>query len=112
MRSRTGTRLTRTYQDDATAVAGTILRVADGRDIGELRITEMTAPDAGDPPYPRCLVGRTAAQPVIYFDLNWAGINFGSRGTAPAVRLTITGPGGTPMTAESPQAAIDRAQAD
>jgi hypothetical protein len=91
------------YHDDATAVAGTILRVTDGRDVGELRITEMTAPDAGDPPYPPCLIGHTAAQRVINFDLNWAGINFGSQGTAPAVRLTITGPGGTPMTAEIPQ---------
>jgi hypothetical protein len=91
------------YQDDATAVAGTILRVSDGRELGELRITEMTGPDAGDPPYPPCLVGHTAAQRVINFDLNWAGINFGSTGTAPAVRLTVTSPGGTPMTAEIPQ---------
>lgn len=40
---------------------------------------------------------------VVNFDLNWAGINVGSRGTAPAVRVTIAGPDGAPMIAAVPQ---------
>jgi hypothetical protein len=39
---------------------------------------------------------------VVNFDLNWADINDGQRGTAPAVRVTLAGPDGTPMIAANP----------
>jgi hypothetical protein len=86
------------------AIAGTILRVYKGRDVGELRITEMTAPDAAslNPPYPRCMLQHTVSQHLVNFDLNWAAINFGQTGTAPAVHLTITGPHGEAVIAVVP----------
>ncbi len=92
------------HVDNAQAVAGTILRVTQGRVIGELRVTEMTAPDAGLPPFPTCLTRHARSERAIDFDLNWAGINFGELGPAPAVRLTITALNGRPMVAEIPQA--------
>jgi len=47
----------------------------------------MTAPDAAslNPPYPRCMLQHSASEQVVNFDLNWAAINFGQSGTAPAV---------------------------
>jgi hypothetical protein len=86
------------------AIAGTILRVYKGRNVGELRITEMTAPDAASlsPPYPRCMLQHSASQRVVNFDLNWAAINFGQQGTAPDVRLTMTGPHGEAVVAVIP----------
>lgn len=86
------------------AIAGTILRVNAGRDTAELRITQMTAPDAArlNPPLPRCMLEHGASQRVVNFDLNWAAINFGQSGTAPAARLTITGPHGEPVLAVVP----------
>jgi hypothetical protein len=84
-------------------VAGAIVRVIKGHDIGELRLTEMTAPDAAVPPYPPCLTERGPSQRVVNFDLNWAGVNFGERGPSPTVHITIAGPAGTPLVAEIPQ---------
>jgi hypothetical protein len=86
------------------AVAGTILRVISGHDVGELRITQESGPDAGDPPYPACLTGHKPDRRVVNFDLNWAGIGFGEHGPAPKVTVTIAGPGSTPLVAEIPQA--------
>ncbi len=37
------------------------------------------------------------------FDLNWAGINFGTAGAAPAVTVTIAGPDGSVLIADEPQ---------
>jgi hypothetical protein len=78
------------------------LRVRKGGDLGELRIVEMSAPDAADPPYARCLFQHQPSDLLVNFDLNWAAINFGQRGTAPAVHVTILGPDGTPMIAQVP----------
>jgi hypothetical protein len=69
---------------------------------------EMTAPDAArnlDGALPTCFTqypprpGRLPRYRVINFDLNWAAINEGQRGAAPAVRITIAGPDGTTMVA-------------
>jgi len=88
----------------AHAVAGTILRVFKGQATGELRITEESSPDGpAGPPYPACLTGHSSDERVVNFDLNWAGIGFGSAGSAPAVTITITGPAGTPLIADIPQ---------
>jgi hypothetical protein len=89
-------------------VAGTIIRIRHVRDTGELRLMQMTAPDAvrdldgalppcftQDPPRP----ARLPRYRVINFDLNYAAINEGQRGTAPAVRITIAGPDGSTMVA-------------
>lgn len=89
--------------DESQAVAGTTLRVINGREIGELRLTEETGPDAGDPPYPACLTGHASDERVVNFDLNWAGVNFGEQGSAPAVSVTIAGPDGAALIAEIPQ---------
>jgi hypothetical protein len=72
---------------------------------------QMTMPDAagnaGAPP--PCLaqyrpdLAHPADYRVVNFDLNWADINLGSRGTAPAVRVTIAGPDGAPMIAAVPR---------
>lgn len=87
----------------AHAVAGTILRVINGQATGELRITEESSPDGpAGPPYPACLTGHSSDERAVNFDLNWAGI--GSEGAAPAVTITITGPTGTPLIADIPQA--------
>jgi len=88
--------------DQAQPVAGAIVRVIKGHAVGELRITEMTAPDAVDPPYPSCLTEHGPSQRVVNFDLNWAGVNFGERGPTPEVRITIAGPDGTPLVAVQP----------
>jgi hypothetical protein len=95
-----------------TAVAGSIIRVDKGGDTGELRLMEMNAPDAATNltgKVPACLQA-SGARPATYrmanFDLNWAGINVGQRGPAPAVRLSITGPGGQPMIAADWQGAV------
>ncbi len=60
-------------------------------------------------PLPSCFL-QNPADPwhrpgyrVVNFDLNWADINFGQRGTAPAVRVAIAGPDGQPMIAAVPQ---------
>ena len=88
----------------AHAVAGTILRVFKGQETGELRITEESSPDGpAGPPYPACLTGHSSGERVVNFDLNWAGIGFGSAGAAPAITITITGPTGTPLSADIPQ---------
>jgi hypothetical protein len=93
------------------SVAGTIIRIHHGADTGELRLIEMTAPDAAsdlDGALPACFTQyppRPSGPPrfrVLNFDLNWADINVGQRGTAPAVRVTIAGPDGTPMVAADP----------
>ncbi len=83
-------------------LAGTILRVRKGTQVGDLRIVEMSAPDAADPPYARCLLQHTPGERVVNFDLNWAAINFGQRGTAPAVHVTILAPDDTAMIAQVP----------
>jgi len=94
------------------AVAGTIIRVRKGHDIGELRLVQMTMPDASaaiGPRLPPCFTQYSsdlAHRPnyrVIDFDLNWADIDFGSRGTAPAVRVTLAGPDGAPMIVAVPR---------
>jgi hypothetical protein len=88
-----------------TAVAGSIIRVDKGGDTGELRLMEMNAPDAATNltgKVPACLRAggaRPATYRMVNFDLNWAGIDVGQRGPAPAVRLSITGPGGQAMIA-------------
>jgi hypothetical protein len=96
---------------EPTAVAGSIIRIRKGREVGELRLMQMTMPDAagnaGAPP--PCLaqyrpdLAHPADYRVVNFDLNWADINLGSRGTAPAVRVTIAGPDGAPMIAAVPR---------
>ncbi len=93
-------------------VAGSIIRIYKGRETGEFRLIEMTAPDAAaglGAPLPPCFL-QNPVQPwhkpgyrVVNFDLNWADINFGQRGTAPATRVTIAGPDGQPMIAAVPQ---------
>ncbi len=92
-------------------VAGTIIRIRHGRETGELRLMQMTAPDAAsnvDGALPPCFTqypprpGRLPRYRVINFDLNWADINVGQRGTAPAVRITIAGPDGATMVAAVP----------
>jgi hypothetical protein len=94
------------------AVAGTIIRVRKDRDVGELRLIQMTMPDAAaavGPRLPACFTQYStdlAHRPhyrVIDFDLNWAAINFGQRGIAPAVRATIAGPDGTAMLVAVPE---------
>ena len=94
------------------AVAGTIIRIRKGRDVGEMRIVQMTMPDAAayiGPRLPHCFtqyspdLAHRSNYRVINFDLNWADINFGQRGTAPAVRVTIAGPDGAPMLVAVPQ---------
>jgi hypothetical protein len=87
-------------------VAGTIIRIYQGHDTGELRLVQMTEPDAvmnvgaALPPcftqYPSH-VTRLPQYRVVNFDLNYASINEGTIGTAPDVKVTITGPDGTPM---------------
>jgi hypothetical protein len=62
----------------------------------------MSAPDAADPPYARCLLQHPPGERLVNFDLNWAAINFGQRGTAPAVHVTILGPDGTAVIAQVP----------
>lgn len=93
-------------------LAGSIIRIYKGRETGELRLIEMSAPDAAaglGAPLPSCFLQNPARpwhQPgyrVVNFDLNWADINVGQRGTAPAVRVTIAGPDGQPMIAAVPQ---------
>jgi hypothetical protein len=93
-------------------VAGTIIRISKGGETGELRLIEMTGPDAAaglGAPLPPCFL-QTPARPwaqagyrVVNFDLNWADINFGQTGTAPATRVTIAGPDGQPMIAAMPR---------
>jgi hypothetical protein len=85
------------------AVAGTILRVIKGHDVGELHITQESGPDASDPPYPACLTGHRPDRRVVNFDLNWSGVGYGEHGPAPKVTITIAGPDGTPLVAEIPQ---------
>jgi hypothetical protein len=95
-----------------SAVAGTIIRVSKGHDTGELRLIEMTEPDAAlnlDGKVPACFQPVTARPldfRLVNFDLNWAGIDAGVQGPAPAVRLSITGPGGQPMIADDWQSAV------
>lgn len=93
------------------SLAGTIIRIHHGADVGELRLIEMSAPDAASdlggalPPCFTQFPPRPTGPPryrVVNFDLNWADINLGQRGTAPAVRVTIAGPDGTPMVAAEP----------
>ncbi|HUZ36864.1 MAG TPA: hypothetical protein VMV17_11090 [Streptosporangiaceae bacterium] len=94
-------------------VAGTIIRIYKGHDVGELRLMQMTGPDAATNlgnSLPACFLqyppglARPPADRVVNFDLNWADTNLGQRGTAPAIRVTITGPDGEPMVAAVPQA--------
>ena len=93
------------------AVAGTIIRIRHGRNTGELRLMEMTAPDAAqnlDGKMPPCFTqypprpGRMPRYRVINFDLNYAGINEGQHDPAPGVRITIAEPDGTTMVAGVP----------
>jgi hypothetical protein len=100
-------------QRQPRALAGTIIRISKARDIGELRLTEMTAPDAAAPDagtsLPACFLqdpplgSHRPGYRVVNFDLNWGDINLGQRGTAPAERVTIAGPDGVPMVAAVPQ---------
>jgi hypothetical protein len=87
---------------DAHALAGTIVRVRKGRDVGDLRITQLSAPDPSDAPYARCLFRRPAGARLFNFDLNWTAMDLGLRGTAPAVHITLRGPGGAPVVAQVP----------
>ena len=99
-------------QEGPTTVAGTIIRVYKGGATGELRLMETNAPDAATNltgKVPACLQAggaRPATYRMVNFDLNWAGIDVGTVGPAPAVRLSITGPGGQPMTAVDWQGAV------
>jgi hypothetical protein len=112
------------------ALAGSIIRIDHGRDVGELRLIEMSGPDAAaglGGKLPACflqqppdLPGRAAgpararrrtcpgAPPdlprradyrVVNFDLNYADINVGQHGIAPAVHVTISGLDGRPAIA-------------
>ncbi len=90
---------------------GDIIRIRHGRDTGELRLMEMTAPDAAqnlDGKMPPCFTqyppapGRMPRYRVINFDLNYAGINEGQHDPAPGVRITIAEPDGTTMVAGVP----------
>jgi hypothetical protein len=88
-------------------VAGTIIRVRDGRDAGDLRLMQETAPDAAaglGGPLPACFRQAQPGYRVVNFDLNYASINEGQRGTAPTIRVTIARPGGVPMIAADPDA--------
>jgi hypothetical protein len=60
----------------------------------------MSAPDPADAPYARCLLQHPAAERIVNFDLDWTAINFGQRGTAPAVHITIRGPDGADVIAQ------------
>ena len=103
---------TRPDSEGPTAVAGSIIRVDKGGDTGELRLMEMNAPDAVTNltgKVPACVEAggvRPATYRMVSFDLNWAGINVGQSGPAPAVRLSITGPGGQAMIAAGWQGAV------
>ena len=88
--------------DNARTVAGAILRIRKGADVGDLRIVEMSAPDAAERPYARCLLQHSPGERLVSFDLNWAAMNFSQRGTAPAVHVTILAPDGTAMIAQVP----------
>lgn len=86
--------------------------------MGELRLIEMTAPDAAenlDGMLPACFLQQPPDLPsradyrVISFDLNYASINVGQRGTAPAVRVTIAGPDGSRAIAAIQQGAAGNA---
>jgi hypothetical protein len=97
-------------------VAGTIIRVYHGHNTGELRLIQMTAPDAAADlgiPLPPCFtqyppwLTRLPGYRVINFDLNYAGINEGSGSTGPNVRVTIAGPDGTSLIAAVPQGPAD-----
>jgi hypothetical protein len=95
-----------------TTVAGSIIRVDKGGDTGELRLMETNAPDAAtnlSGKVPDCLQpggARPSTYRTVNFDLNWAGVDVGTLGSAPAVRLSITGPGGQPMMAVDWQGAV------
>lgn len=92
-------------------VAGTIIRIRHGADVGDLRLMQMTDPDAArnlDGRLPSCFTqfpprpGRMPRYRVINFDLNYSGVNEGQHGAAPGVRMTIAGPDGTTMVAGVP----------
>ena len=103
---------TRPDSEGPTAVAGSIIRVDKGGDTGELRLMEMNAPDAVTNltgKVPACVEAggaRPATYRMVNFDLNWAGINVGQSGPAPAVRLSITGPCGQAMITAGWQGAV------
>jgi hypothetical protein len=90
------------------ALAGSIIRIDHGRDVGELRLIEMSGPDAAaglGGKLPACFLQqppdlpRRADYRVVNFDLNYADINVGQRGIAPPVRVTISDLDGSPAIA-------------
>jgi hypothetical protein len=87
---------------NAHSIASAAVRIYgnDASHIGVLDLTEMSAPDAPGPSYPRCILRHSPADRMVSFDLNYHPLDFGP-GTAPAVHVTLTGPDGAVMVAEN-----------
>ncbi len=89
--------------DQLGAISGTIIRIYQAGAAGDLRLTRLTGPDAAAGfNNPACLVARPPGERLANFDLSWAAVS-GQRASSPAVRLSISGMQGEPVTALIPQ---------